>query len=164
MIPELQSHELCDSATEQLSRHLPLFSHHNTHQAQLPSSLPNFPFHLVQFQAQLLTWDHSRPLWGCWWRLWLACQGVCLPLQQQPVTNSLVHEAQHTHSSTRSTPRAEWPGPTPDHSHEQLIARVFAMHTMQLTRYSPFLWVPFEKKKNRGIKLSSDLTLSISCC
>lgn len=99
----------------------PLVSHRNTHQTQFPGSLPDFPFHLVQFQTQLLTGDHPRPFWRWWWWLWLGCQGVHLPLQHQPVTNSLVHEAKHIHNSTHFTPCTEWPGPISDHSHKQLI-------------------------------------------
>lgn len=87
----------------------------NTHQTQFPGSLPDFPFHLVQFQTQLLTWNHPRPFWSWWWGLWLACQGVDLPLQHQPVTNSLVHKAKHIHNSTHFTPCTGWPGPFSDH-------------------------------------------------
>ena len=104
----------------------PLSFHSNTYHTQFPGSLPNFPFHLVQLQAQLLTWDHSRPFWRGWWRgLRLACQGARLPLQQQSVTNSLVHKAQHIHSSTHFTPCTERPGLTSDHSLKQLTTHTY---------------------------------------
>lgn len=78
---------------------------HSTHHAQLSCSLPDFPLHLMQLQAQLFTWDHSRPLRRWWWGLWLACQGGHLPLQQQPVTSSLNAQSQaHTHLSIQYTP------------------------------------------------------------
>ena len=155
------------SSVTQLQRSFPvtfpLFSHHDTHHTQFPGSLPDFPLHLMQFHAQLLTWDQSRPFWGWWWGLWLAGQGVRLPLQQQPITNSLVHEAKHTHSSTRFTPRAERPGPIPDHSHKQLITQVFTMNTTQLR--GPVSFFEYHSKRKIGDLnlVSSNLTLGISC-